>query len=602
MKKIFILCTALLLCAVVQVIAQKSSLKILYVGGSPDLDTFVSRVDSLVLQQSIKERTASFEGMLKAYFETVKVVDAKDYEPEMSDRYDVTIFDGKLRERAPEKIEKDASGRIVSKIAASYLPENFNRPAVMLAEMGETLGRRLGLKNDWYCLCLDADAHSFRAEHPIFHEPFPVKMTLRTEPTPENAFHYAYFSDGPIPDSILMWKVQTKGYKTEEGFRIGMVSRPWGFEDFPDAEYISSGVCAKTLDAVAIGRHGNFLHWGFAASPKYMTEEAKAVFANAVVYISKFAGQTPIARKYNGWISTRDYIKELRYLSTRKAWEESLKSAPLRTYEQYLLHYQGDLFEKFGTDEQAYQRYYDENRDYFYGGEGIYTLTVDEDVKSLGIPVREQCLLDKVIGMWEKGQDVEKARRILNRYTLCRYNTAREWRDWYETNKGRMFFTESGGWLFMLNTRDKSVPGNDYHVRDVKLATLPQIEATDFQNPVQVAVGMNKTGKGKQEVVVRVKIHAGYHIYAHVADRDPFIPTTIEINLPEGYQLVGDLKCPSFNALGKSGTTIYENEAVFRQEITGSGEGEITCVIGYQCCDSHVCMTPVKKEYVVKIQ
>ena len=105
MKKIFILCTALLLCAVVQVIAQKSSLKILYVGGSPDLDTFVSRVDSLVLQQSIKERTASFEGMLKAYFETVKVVDAKDYEPEMSDRYDVTIFDGKLRERAPEKIE-----------------------------------------------------------------------------------------------------------------------------------------------------------------------------------------------------------------------------------------------------------------------------------------------------------------------------------------------------------------------------------------------------------------------------------------------------------------------------------------------------------------
>ena len=81
MKKIFILCTALLLCAVVQVIAQKSSLKILYVGGSPDLDTFVSRVDSLVLQQSIKERTASFEGMLKAYFETVKVVDAKDYEP-----------------------------------------------------------------------------------------------------------------------------------------------------------------------------------------------------------------------------------------------------------------------------------------------------------------------------------------------------------------------------------------------------------------------------------------------------------------------------------------------------------------------------------------
>lgn len=36
-----------------------------------------------------------------------------------------------------------------------------------------------------------------------------------------------------------------------------------GFEDSPEAEVISSGVCAKSLDAVAIGRHGNFFHWGF---------------------------------------------------------------------------------------------------------------------------------------------------------------------------------------------------------------------------------------------------------------------------------------------------------------------------------------------------
>lgn len=94
-------------------------------------------------------------------------------------------------------------------------------------------------------------------------------------PTPSDAFHYAYFMDEPVPDSVLMWKVQNKGYQTHEGFRVGMVARPWGFEDSPDAEYISSGVCAKTLDAVAIGRHGNFLHWGFAASPADMTEEAK---------------------------------------------------------------------------------------------------------------------------------------------------------------------------------------------------------------------------------------------------------------------------------------------------------------------------------------
>jgi len=41
---------------------------------------------------------------------------------------------------------------------------------------------------------------------------------------------------------------------------------------------------------VAIGRHGNFLHWGFAALSDDMTDEARDVFANAVVYIAGFAG------------------------------------------------------------------------------------------------------------------------------------------------------------------------------------------------------------------------------------------------------------------------------------------------------------------------
>src|SRR5690606_14827838 len=135
-----------------------------------------------------------------------------------------------------------------------------------IGELGETLGRSIGLKTDWYCLCLDAHALNFNEEHPIFKGPFPVKMTIVERETPEDAFHYKYYAEGEIPKTIPMWRVQTKEYKTDEGFRVGMVSRPWGFEDSPDAEYISSGVCAKTLDAVAIGRHGNFLHWGFAAS------------------------------------------------------------------------------------------------------------------------------------------------------------------------------------------------------------------------------------------------------------------------------------------------------------------------------------------------
>ena len=90
---------------------------------------------------------------------------------------------------------------------------------------------------------------------------------------------------------------------------------------------------------------------------------------------------------------------------------------------------------------------------------------------------------------------MDKAKRVLTRYTLCRFATPQEWRDWYETNKDRIFFTESGGWFFMVNTRDLSVPGNDYRMRGQKIPgedyrgekrRVPETEAalTSDKNPV----------------------------------------------------------------------------------------------------------------------
>lgn len=616
---------------------QKSKLHILYVGGSADWDLDHFGRDSVAYEKNIKDRMASFEGMLKQYFDSVAIIDARDYKQEMSDLYDVTVMDGKPAPIAPRVMEKDAAGNIINYKSAGYLTEDFKRPMLTIGELGESLGRRIGLKTDWYCLCLDADAHHWVKDHPVFTGPFPVEMTVRMQATPSDAYHYAYFADGPIPDSIPMWQVQTKGYKTDAGFRIGMVARPWGFTDSPDAEYISSGVCAKTLDAVAIGRHGNFLHWGFAASPAYMTPESQTVLANAIVYIAQFAGQGVIARKYNDRIATREYLKELKYLSSREAYDERLlsdqefdrmmlerqkvalvkkekgekltqidemsfdyKTQPSMTFEAFMKRSQKTRFDMFGTDSKAYVEYYDSNRDYFYGGEGMYNLIVDEDVKSLGIPNNDKRLLDKAIEMLEKGTDTDKASRILARYTLCDFATPGEWRNWYNTNKDRFFFTEAGGWLFLVNTREPVV-GNDYHARDAKPAGQNiRLENTDENNPVSVAVGIENAANGHKRVIIKMKIHSGYHIYANVAKSDPFIATTVEMQLPAGCQLAGELKKPSFKAFNDNGTTIYEDEISFAQEI--SGTGIVKCVVGYQCCDAHICMPPVKKEFSLEVK
>lgn len=437
-----------------------------------------------------------------------------------------------------------------------------------------------------------------------------------------------------------MWRVQTKGYVTDKGFRIGMVSRPWGFQDSPDTEYISSGVSQKTLDAVALGRHGNFFQWGFAASPEYMTDEAKVVLANAIVYISKFKGKGVIARKYLDSRATKDYLKELKHFASRSKYEEALKQdleyeklmiakkeeieakkaqgEPLEKWEESLLDYKkqpemsfedylkrghGDYVGKFGTDTKAYVKFYTENEDYFYSENVAYLLTVDEDVKSLKIPNTDKRLLEKCIDMLEKGTEVDKAKRILDRYTLLNFETPREWRAWYTKNKNKIFFTQSGGWFFMVDTEDKTEPANNYKNKQKQEVPYNEIKTgeTNHEQAVSVATGIVEVGNGNKEVVVKMKIYPGYHIYAFVSDVDPYINTDVKIKLPEGYEKVGELQKPSFKFFNRSGTTIYEDEIIFKQVISGTGHGEAELSIRYQCCDSKVCFPPMDENIKIKI-
>lgn len=197
---------------------RKSNLKVLYVGGSPDVDYVGNRPDSA-------------EKMLKRYFRQVTVIRAKTYRPELSDNYDVTVMDGRPDPILPGIMERDSSGRLTRYEKTGYLPPAFDRPMLMIADMSEEIGRRIGLKTDWYCLCLDADAHHIQMEHPIFQGPFPVKMTMVKKPMPEAMRTLPYINNTIVPDSLPMWRVQKEGYMSKRGIRVGMVSRPGGFED-----------------------------------------------------------------------------------------------------------------------------------------------------------------------------------------------------------------------------------------------------------------------------------------------------------------------------------------------------------------------------------
>ena len=629
----------LMACVVASAAPKKSNVSVLYVGGSSNYDRYTAK-DMADNEDDIAARMSAFDSFLRVYFKTVKTVRANEYTPDMSKGFDVTVMDGMPKPLREREYIKDAAGKTTGVKPAQYLPDDFDRPLLTIADIGEAIGRSLGVKNDWYCLCLDADAHHLVKNHPIFNGPWKTKLTFNSKPTPEDAYHYTYFYNEPLEDMTDMWTVQKKGYINNKGYRVGMVARPWGYTDSPDCEYISSGVCAKTIDAVAIGRHGNFFHWGFSASPADMTDEAKVVFANAIVYISKFAGQKPIARKYNERISTREYLKERKHYSSRAAWQERLKSEeewskqmleeqamakakqekgeklneqekqvlsykpqPPMTFEAFLKRQQREVYDICGTDEKAYLSYYDENKPYFYGGGSeMYHLEVDEDAKSLGIANNDKRLLDKAIALWENNQDVGKAKRILKRYTLCRFDTPQQWRKWYDRYQDKMFFTESGGWFFMIDSQDPTVPGNDYNVlkNDKPEPALPPLTGqTSHEQPVLVSAAFDASNN---DVVIRIRIHPGYHIYGIVSDKDPYIPTKINLDLSNGWQTYGEMQLPSYRQLNSTGTTIYEDEVIFRQKVKGTGSGTVKVTVGWQCCDDQVCLPPAEETFNLKMK
>ncbi len=80
--------------------------------------------------------------------------------------------------------------------------------------------------------------------------------------------------------------------------RAGAVSRVIRPDKAPDAETILLGFApGKSYFSTGIARHGNFLQWGWSASPSGMTATGQNLFINSVCYIHKFDGKAPVNRR-----------------------------------------------------------------------------------------------------------------------------------------------------------------------------------------------------------------------------------------------------------------------------------------------------------------
>jgi len=465
-------------------------------------------------------------------------------------------------------------------------------------------------------MCLDAHAHGMRVDHDIFHTPHAVELTLEERETPA-----AYRRPG-LGETMTMWRVQTEGYSEGTDQLIGIVSSDKGFLDSPDTEWISSGVNTKNSRAVALGRHGNFFHWGFAASPTYLTEEAKLVFVNAVHYITRFDGQAPVARKREGvliresLLDAMESITDLAYSRTLERHEEWVREQQASRDElraraeagEALTDYEAaslerpmpappgrfdyvrrllptDVWAEVTDDSKAIRGWVEGNWPYLRPGER-YQFAVDEEAKRLELDNARPDFLGRLILLHGIPEYQDVSQTLLERYTERPFTTTAQWERWQSANAGRFFFTEAGGYLWLVDTTDGAGPEQ-----------LPDEEASPAPSgPLVATASIVRRADGGLEYVVDVDIRDGWHAYDRVPEGSAYVPLTLALDLPPGIEQDGEWERPlGLPSPEADGLMVYEGAVRFRFRLKGRppvGSSQVVCRVGYQVCEADRCLQP----------
>ncbi|MFO0983604.1 MAG: hypothetical protein U1E76_18065 [Planctomycetota bacterium] len=293
-----------------------------------------------------------------------------------------------------------------------------------------------------------------RLDHPIFNGPLHPSITLSKHATPENYRHY--HGGKALPAQLDTWQVQAgECGKTVD---YGMVSGPHGFEDSPDAEWISSGINSKGPSSMALGRHGNWFLWGFAGDPTQMTESARQVFLNAIVWMKNFDGQVPLVT----------LSRESRQLSPRAQVLDLCAFVEAYGKNEQLIDYlrqqlPDTVLDECGLDAAKLEAYYRERLEYMHPvvktvkrkdyDARICQYTIDETLEDLDVSNRNPEFLDKLGELLGRGDPV--ARELIDRYLPADVpRDAAGYRAWLGENRARLYFSDSYGYRWFVAPKD----------------------------------------------------------------------------------------------------------------------------------------------------
>lgn len=228
---------------------------------------------------------------------------------------------------------------------------------------------------------------------------------------------------------VLKKKGETQG-------KMGEALSLDGIVNSIDAELIAKGTSGKGPERGAIVRHGPYTLWAFEGPVENMTEEGKALFINTVYYSAKQKDASVLEKKQN---KSRDGL--FIYLT---------KKGLLRTLQMYLPQ------EAKGKSAEQTYNWILKNRAYLRINGRPFE--IDELARTMNIPNYKKEYLQRLIVRLRDNPDDVESHKALVRYTgMGKFgNSAREWQKWFDENKNYLFFSDTQGSLFLIDTEAKT--------------------------------------------------------------------------------------------------------------------------------------------------
>lgn len=280
-------------------------------------------------------------------------------------------------------------------------------------------------------------------EHPVFQTPHSIDVTRTIDVKQPRAWR------GLLPgDTVTVFPIVDDHAGNHP---TGWSAETTGFAELPEVEVMCGAINTKRPTAAALWRQGNLLYFNFEQNPKELNAAGRDLLENSIRYIARFTEDRPIA--------------------FTPSPRTGAKTPPVRPWLARTLHadFDGDrlpswfgppacaVFEKEG--EAGFLAWFDGVRGSLHP-DAKGKLIVDPDISPGSVANRDVVFVEYCVrALTEKGETADRARRLLARYVPTGPKaeaSAETWATWFDEHRPYLFFTDLGGYVWLIDPLAKA--------------------------------------------------------------------------------------------------------------------------------------------------